>query len=215
MLHLAADRPEAAPEEVDLALGNWVKSGFHMQHYWGLRAMAETDLYRGNGMSAWSLVTKKWNELQRTLTLRVQLSRIESVHLYGRAALSASLDDVDRKRNKVSGSRLLRLAEKSAAKLVAEGVPWATGLGMLLKAGVAGVRRESDSANDLLLLAERQFELADSMMLARVARRCRGELIGGSAGEDLINGCDEWMKTESIKNPARLAAMMAPGGWRG
>jgi eukaryotic-like serine/threonine-protein kinase len=215
ILHLAADRPELAPQEIDLALGNWVKSGFHMQHYWGLRAMAEIDLYCGNGLSAWNRVTKKWNELQRTLTLRLQLSRIESVHLYGRAALCASLDDVDLQRNKVSGSRLLRLAEKSAAKLLAEGVPWATGLGMLLKAGIAGVRLESDNANELLLLAERQFELADSMMLARVAKRCRGELIGGSAGAELISDCDEWMKTETVKNPVRLAAMLAPGRWRG
>jgi hypothetical protein len=106
------------------------------------------------------------------------------------------------------------LAEKDALKLIKEDVSLATGFGKLLQAGVATTRNDFDEAVELLLSAEKEFKTTDSLIYATVARRCRGELIGESEGDELIKSADNWMKTETIKNPARLTFMLAPGKWR-
>jgi hypothetical protein len=44
---------------------------------------------------------------------------------------------------------------------------------------------------------------------AMVARRRRGQLTAG--GTALIKNADEWMAAQSIRNPGRMADMLAPG----
>src|SRR5262249_1832631 len=45
---------------------------------------------------------------------------------------------------------------------------------------------------------------------AAVARRRRGQLLGGSDGRALVESADAWMQTKGIRNPARTAALLAP-----
>jgi len=49
---------------------------------------------------------------------------------------------------------------------------------------------------------------------AAVTRRRRGELMGGEAGSGLVAAADAWMSGQAIRNPARMAQMLAPGLWR-
>jgi hypothetical protein len=51
--------------------------------------------------------------------------------------------------------------------------------------------------------------------LAAVARRRLGELKGGDEGRMLIDQVNSWMSTQSIRNPDRFTAMLAPGFWSG
>jgi hypothetical protein len=46
-----------------------------------------------------------------------------------------------------------------------------------------------------------------------VARRRRGELMGGDVGRSLIDTANAWMIGQSIKSPERMTAMLAPGRW--
>jgi hypothetical protein len=46
-----------------------------------------------------------------------------------------------------------------------------------------------------------------------VARRRRGELLGGAAGEALVQQADTWMAGQAIRRPARMADMLAPGAY--
>jgi len=214
ILRLAEDEPAKVPEEIDHAIEGWLNRGFHVQHYWSLLARAETDIYCGNGLSAWGLISNHWSDMLRTLHLRVQLFWIDAVYLRGRSAIAAALDGATLGRHDLDPSRLLRLAEKDALKLIKEDVSLATGFGKLLQAGVATTRNDFDEAVELLLSAEKEFKTTDSLIYATVARRCRGELIGESEGDELIKSADNWMNTETIKNPARLSFMLAPGKWR-
>jgi hypothetical protein len=46
---------------------------------------------------------------------------------------------------------------------------------------------------------------------AACARRRLGEVLGGHAGRDLLAEADAWMAGQQIKNPGRMAAVLAPG----
>jgi hypothetical protein len=50
-------------------------------------------------------------------------------------------------------------------------------------------------------------------LCAAAARRRRGELLGGEAGQALVEAADEWMRQRDIRNPARMTALLAPGRW--
>jgi hypothetical protein len=48
---------------------------------------------------------------------------------------------------------------------------------------------------------------------AAAARRRRGELIGGADGEALVREADAWMRGQDVRDPGRMAALIAPGRW--
>ena len=43
------------------------------------------------------------------------------------------------------------------------------------------------------------------------ARRGLGQLIGGGRGRELIAAADAWLTGQGVRNPARMAAVFAPG----
>ena len=55
------------------------------------------------------------------------------------------------------------------------------------------------------------FEACDMRLFAAAARRCLGQLVGGSEGRTLMACADTWMAGQGIRNPARMTALYAPG----
>ena len=55
------------------------------------------------------------------------------------------------------------------------------------------------------------FAAADMALYAAVARQALGDLVGGDEGRALTASAAEWMASENVKEPARIAAMLAPG----
>ncbi len=51
---------------------------------------------------------------------------------------------------------------------------------------------------------------ADMALHAACARRRQGEVLGGEAGRGLVARADAWMTEQKIRNPERMAAMLAP-----
>ena len=45
---------------------------------------------------------------------------------------------------------------------------------------------------------------------AAVASRRRGEIAGGSEGRALVEAADAWMQGQGVRNPGRMAGMLAP-----
>jgi hypothetical protein len=195
---LAADEPERAREEVRAAIEGWSRRGFHFQHFSALVGETEIALYLGDAVNARGLLSKRWPELVKSRLLRVQIFRVEAVHLRGRCALAAAAKDKD-----------LHSAERDARLIEREGVPWADPLAKLLRAGIASVRGRREEARDLLEKAEEGFVAADMALYAAAARRRRGEMLGGE-GKTRVEAADEWMSRQGIQDPARMAQMLAP-----
>lgn len=86
MIWLAADDPTGARTVVETAMRNWSPAGFHLQHYYQLYALTQSELYRGDVREALRRVIHDWPKLVRSHLLRIQLVRIESLFLRARAA---------------------------------------------------------------------------------------------------------------------------------
>jgi hypothetical protein len=88
---------------------------------------------------------------------------------------------------------------------------WANPLAQLIRAGIAALRGSQTDALALLADAEEGFTRAEMNLYAAAARRRRGQLLGGQDGQARLVEADAWMTGQDIRNPARLAAMLAPG----
>jgi hypothetical protein len=108
---------------------------------------------------------------------------------------------------------LLRGVEGHARTILRERTRYGDALALLLRAGVAATRGETERALSLLEPAETGLAAADMALHAAVARRRRGELLGGDTGRGLVAAADAWMASQTIRNPERMTAMMAPGHW--
>lgn len=76
---------------------------------------------------------------------------------------------------------------------------------------MACIRGDNALAVALLTDAAKRLDAVDMPLHAAAARRRLGELKGGDEGTALIAEVDTWMASHGIRNPARLAAMYAPG----
>jgi hypothetical protein len=211
LLPLIDDQPERAYAQVKMFLTHSPGRAYHLHHWWALLARLETDFYCGRGRAAWAEVSRQWGPFRRTLATRVQFLNILSRHHRASAALVFAEDCNLRNRER---RRLIRTAEREAARIEREQMPWGLGLAALLRAGVAARRGNTGEAARLLTAAETILESTDMPLYAAAARRRRGELIAGDEGDEgraLIADSDFFMLKQEIRNPGRMAAMLAPG----
>jgi len=207
-VHLAADQAERARQEQIETFNLWTRQGITSQIFWA--GLAEIALYCGEGRTAWALISEHWASITRFPLLRIQLLLINLLYLRARGALAACSDaktrtDMDK--------RLLRVAERDARRIERQNALYGNALAHLIRAGVAASRGDMEKAVTLLVSAENGFETADMALSLAVARRCRGQIIGGEQGRSLIEAADSWMAGQKIKNPARMTALFAPGKW--
>jgi len=202
---LVDDSVEEARRVAQEASGRWGRERFNTQHWYDLTAHAQLGLYTGEGATALALVAEHWEGLQKSLLLRVQLVRIEALLLRARCALAAA--------GEVRESRagLLAQAERDAERARRERTPWGDALADLALAGVAASHGDDATARARLEAATSGFEAADMSLHAAVARRRRGELLGGDAGRVLVESADAWLRGQRIAAPERWVAMIAPG----
>ena len=208
LIHLAADNPDAARQEVRDGMKAWARGAFQAQHSWEMYACGEIDLYCGRGSDAWRLVNENWHFLKRSLLLRIQAVRIESQYLRGRSALAAAIDPVW---SEAERRRLVKSAARSVRRLRRERAAWAAAVAGLLEAGVSTLSGNAARAVGELERAEAAFQQIDMALHAAVARRRRGELVGGADGERLTEAADTWMRAQGLTRPLGMVEMLAPG----
>src|SRR3970282_1229553 len=74
---LIVGQADEAGRQVAEARDNWAHVGYHVQHYHQLLALAQVDLYRGDGAGACQRLAEEWPKLARSLLLRVSAVRGE------------------------------------------------------------------------------------------------------------------------------------------
>ena len=208
LLHLSADDPARAYEEVRQAIGGWRNDGFHMQHLWGIFSETEIDLYCGEGAAGYSRLNGCWNQLKASLLLRVQHLRILMLHLRARCAVAAALQERDAR----TRARFLSAASRDASRLQRE-KGWGISVATLIRAGIASVEGDRDRALNSLDAAERMFRNLDMGLYAATTRRRRGELMGNREGMALIADANQWIEQQGIRDGTKISNMLAPGLW--
>ncbi len=209
LCELSEDRPEAALAEIETARGKWSQEGFHPLHYVQLGARVDIANYQGDGESAWATLEAAWPRLVRSQMLRFQLVSIDAHLLRTRAAFAAAAvpgqSEARRKKLVAEAAASLAKAEKPRAE-------WARPFYQQGRASLAFFRGDRDEAIELLALAAAGFDAGSFELHAALCRRRRGELAGGTKGENHVAAADTWMERQGIRNPARFAAAFFPGG---
>jgi serine/threonine protein kinase/tetratricopeptide (TPR) repeat protein len=203
---LAADDPERARGEVIEALRVWPREGFHLQHYSSMLALAQLELYKGDAEVAWQHVKGQWEPLNKSMLLRLQILRVEALHLYARTALASARDTNAKKRARLHG-----IAADIARRITREKMSWSDPFAALIRAAIASAQNNPEQGASLLSEALEGFELADMALYAAASRRRLGQMLGGDRGAELVTEADEWMIDQRVKNPMRMTRMLAPG----
>ena len=203
LIWLAADDPTRARSEVIEGLKAWAHEGFHLQHYTSMHALVQIELYTGDSEVAWRHVQGQWKSLEQSMLLRIQILRIEALHLRARAALASAIGSGEKNR--------VDLAEKSAARIEREKMTWGLPFAILIRAAVAQQRGDREAAVRLLTDALERFDRERMYLYAAASRHRLGELLGGERGEQLKAQADAWMVGQKILNPPQMVQMLAPG----
>jgi hypothetical protein len=161
-------------------------------------------LYESSGAAALAQMRESWSAMESSQILRVEMVRAESAWLYGNAlVLTARQGHDDR-------DDLLREADRHARALAKDGNPLSAAYGAQLSAGIALARGRHDRALASYGDAAQAFEALQMGLHAAASSRRRGELLGGDQGRELVRGSFERMIEQRIRNPERMAAMLAP-----
>lgn len=200
---LMADDPAGARRDIDQAVGLWSHHGYHIQHYALLQARVAVELYTGNGAAAGEFLAAQWPAFAGSFLKRVQVFHVQVLQLFAYSVLASAATAADR-------APALRRAEGFARRLDRENTVWSKATALFVRGAVAAGRRERSRAQALLRETMATFEGAGMQLDAAAVRRRLGELVGGSEGQSLVADADTWMANQSIQNPARMVALVAP-----
>ena len=203
---LMRDDPARSRRETDEAIGRWSRRGFHVQHWYNLIAMVQTELYLGQGSAAYDLIRDRWPELRRSGVFHIQHTRIAALHLRARAALAAAQQSSGRAR-----ARFLKAARQLIATLRRQPDTWAGALSLLAGSGLAALEGDIGATKATLVAAVKALQQSDMWLLAHAARIAgRTHLADGPA--DLTpDEATTWMTERGILNPTAISRVLAPG----
>ena len=203
---LAADDPAPAAREASEAVAAWSHPGFHAQHYYQLFAQAEADLYRGDAAGGGaSSVTRALAGAARSRSCCRCSSSASRRCTCARARAGGGAHRRRRRRRARAGSARRRAAHRARAHAVGDAA------GDAGPRGRGRARRRPARAASLCELAARELDAAGMALYATVARWRLGHIIGGGDGYALVTAANEWMQTQKVREPRRLAAVLAPG----
>ncbi len=198
LVWLADDDETRARKALDEAVGATSRSRFYLQHFWELTARVQLDLYSGDGKRAWARINTYWSLIEDSHFTRVQVIRIEALFLRARAALAAS---------GLGDPKLLDVAAEDAERIAKERIAWARPMAAMLRARICATRKKRSEAIRLLKEAVSDFRKSDMELYAVVTERRRAQVLENRA---LVERCDEAMRRLGVRNPKRMARLLAP-----
>jgi serine/threonine protein kinase len=205
---LARGDVDGARREIDEVMGGWSADGFHLQHYYAMHARTDVELYAGDVAAAQAHMDAAWPLHVRSLLERVQVVKLNALHVRARCALAsaaAARDEGERR-------RFVGIARGCARRIEKDRLTWSTGLADLVRAGVAALERD-DAARVERLRRAREGFVASGMRLhaAAAAERRLGEALGGDEGRRLVAAASAWCAEKGIVDEERMYAVVAPG----
>jgi len=205
---LVRDDPARAAKEIDGILDSWPTGVYHIQHFLHLYGRCEQALYADRPDLAWDYLRKEETKLRRSALLKISGVRIEYAFIHGRVALRMAEQADEEKR-----LALLREARKNARFLAKSEHQTGVAMGAAIEAGARWLTPATNRDEGLVALerAVATAEAAGAMLLAESGRRALGELLGGRRGDELRARSNGWMANQGVRNPARLAHLIAPG----
>ncbi len=198
------DDVEAAREFSRDAISQWSQHGFHIQHLCHFYGNSYVDLYSGDSAVSWRRVQDTWPILKNSLLLRIEHVQADMLQLSGRSAVAAAAASKD-------PLPLVKIAGGYARRVERLRAPWSRAMAVLIRAGGESVLGDPEQAAAGFRRAADLLDAADCPLFAAAARRRLGEALGGDEGRQYIASADAWMTSQSIKNPRRMAACLAPG----
>ncbi len=206
-LWLAQDDVDGARTHVEEALRPWPGPAFLVQHYQGLVANAQIDLYSGDAERAWARFAESWQGLRSGHILRMQFARIIIGYLRGRAAVALAAR-AEGQRNR---REYLKAARSDARRLESESVSYSVLFAQILRAGVASVEDKLDTAEALL---DQAASLAGEIGFAShcaAAEWCLGGLRQGGEAAELREVAERTLRDQRVADPEKLVRLLIPG----
>jgi serine/threonine protein kinase len=204
--HLAHGDPTTARRVAEHYVQRWTRGDeFLMQHFYALRIAAYADMYEGDAHRSWRELSAKWKAIEASHFLRVPIARVDGLGLRARLGLSA----VDG--GAADARSILGVCTKDARRLAADHLPHARATGELLLAGLAARSGDEKEAIQRLRAGATLFDGAGMTLYASACRLRDGQLLGGDQGRALVAGAEQVIRRQGIQDPARWAAIYAPG----
>ncbi|MFA6957919.1 MAG: protein kinase [Thermoanaerobaculia bacterium] len=196
---LSADDPRAARDTVAASIARWTTNGFYLQDLCALMTEALIDTYEGDGATGYDRWMRNWPAVKSSQLLRSQCIRSLTHHFRARAALAGA----------VRGGRpdLVRAAVADAKRIRDEGVAWCEPYAQVLFAGVERIRGNVLESARLYEESAKGLDRVNMRSHAESARYALGDMLGGSEGERLRRGAEEWMASKGIRNARAMARM--------
>jgi hypothetical protein len=201
---ISGDVAGARKHVVD-AMAQWSRSGVHLEHFYELYALTNLDLYTGDAAAAFARAADRVPVLRWALITRVQSVRIQTWQVRAKSALALAEKDPTRRR------ALLAIVSADAGRIEGERAVWSNPIAALLRAGAANVSGDAIRAAALLDQAAAGFDAVEMKLQATAARAALGAVMGGDEGRALRDQANGWFLSETVREPDRMIAMVAPG----
>jgi eukaryotic-like serine/threonine-protein kinase len=204
-LWLAHDEPEELCRVIRETLLEWSHARFSIQHWHSMMGETNAELYRGRGAAAYERFMRDLPQLKRSLLLASQFCRVQTNFGLGSCSVAAA----------EGPQRAARLAEarRIARGLDREGLEWSRSYAMLLRAGVAQVEGDSQTAiAELRRFIDVGGRLGVRLMVASARYRLAG-LVGGDEGSALLQSAQLAANEQDVRRLDRFANLYLPGSW--
>lgn len=202
---LARDDVDAARRSVDEATWTPPSDGYHLQHWYELRARVEIALYEGNAPGVRARLEPEFAALRRSMLLRVKLVRADAHYLRARLLLAATPDERTFEQVRPEVQRLAR-------DLEGEETGYALVFARVVQAELAlRAQRRADAIAALREAIELSRAHDMSLQLAAASERL-GLLLGGVEGDMLRATAARWASEQGVLVPSRFFALSVPTG---
>jgi serine/threonine protein kinase len=185
-------------------IGSAFSDRFTAGHWGSLMSRVAAHRYRGQGLLAHQEMEVDYGRLKATHFLNVHLLRACTTFERGLCAISAAEDGGDR-------PALQLLTVICANELLADHPSYAAPLGRYLLACLHALKGEQRQALEQLELAISGLTACDMGYFANCAQARRAVLIGGQAGQELLQASHARLREQGVVKLGHCLKMTAPG----